>query len=196
VRTEDEVPVPAGPTPEVGDRRGGRILAATVGLMFAMLGTAFSAAVWWIFSGPPEDHLVADEQRLAQVTSRLTPVLRDFDAVVLVEDGVTSTGPATIEPCSSDSGQIHEPYAVRVWTLPTSATGDDALYATPVSRAAALSVAQQLRDRGWRGGLTLTPGSWTELSLRGDGYTVTATVRAYGDAVHLTGVSPPAGVCS
>lgn len=172
------------------------MLAATVGVVFAILGTAFSATVWWLFSGPPENHLVADEQRLAQVTSRLTPVLRDFDAVVLVEGGAASTGPATIKPCSSDSGESHEPYAVRIWTLPTSATGDDALYATPVSRAAALSVAQQLRDRGWRGGLTLTPGDWTELTLRGDGYTVTAVVSAYGSAVHLAGVSPPEGVCS
>ncbi|WP_299038038.1 hypothetical protein [uncultured Pseudokineococcus sp.] len=156
------------------------------------------AALWWWVTTPSDVPAAAavDEQAMALVEERLAPVLKDFDAVTLPASSAAGTEAATVEGCFIDSGQTHEPSAVRVWDLPSTATGEQALDATSASRQAALSIAEQLRDLGWAGGQRLTPADWTELTLTRDGYGVTATINAFGDAVYLTAETSPSQVCS
>lgn len=171
-----------------------------IGASAAVLALAVPAvAVLWWWVTTPADAAAApavDERAMALVEERLAPVLEDFDAVTLPAGSATDTGAATVEACFIDSGQTHEPSAVRVWDLPSTATGEQALEATSASRQAALSIAEQLRDLGWAGGQRLTPADWTELTLSDDGYDVTATINAYGDAIYLTAETSPSQVCS
>lgn len=171
-----------------------------VGALVTVLALAVPAvaALWWWVTTPSDGPAAAavDEQAMALVEERLAPVLDDFDAVMLPASSAVGTEAATVEGCFIDSGQTHEPSAVRVWDLPSTATGEQALDATSASRQAALSIAEQLRDLGWSGGQRLTPADWTELTLTGDGYDVTATINAYGGAIYLTAETSPSQVCS
>lgn len=171
------------------------LVVVAVLLALLLVGAVVVAAAWWWLTGRPPAELDVDPERASLVEERLAPVLEDFDAVDLRGTSATSLGPATVEECFLDSGDIHQPSAGRAWSVPTTATGEQALEATDSSRQVALSIAEQLRDRGWRGGQELGPADWSELTLSGEGYTVTARVSAYGDVVFLSAETPP-HVCS
>lgn len=164
----------------------GWAVLVTVLAALVVAGMVAVAVSWWWLTGRPPTDVEVDSQKSLQLEQRFAPVLEDFDDVDVTDQGGDSRGAAAIDECYLDSGQVHQPAAARAWSVLVGQAGEETEDLSASSRRVVLAVAEQLRQRGWQGGQRLTEAGWAELTLPGDGYTITATVDVSGGVVSVT----------
>lgn len=94
--------------------------------------------------------ITVNEEALAKVRQRLNVAVDDLNAV---EDPALAHArqPATLNGCTTDSGDLFQPEVFQSWRLVRSAKTRNLYKTTRQGRAAALDIARQLIALGWSG---------------------------------------------
>lgn len=135
-----------------------------------------------------------DDQQLALVMDRLQPAKADL-AQVSTPAFVVSEGPATVNGCSTDSGQVFDPSAGRSWRFTGQARGKPLGRPTTAGARAGRSVVRQLEAAGWQVTGTAPRDHAVFLELPRDGYQVSLTVHWFGDGMFAQAWTTPRHIC-
>lgn len=140
-----------------------------------------------------------DRRVLADWNTKLAPALEDLNSIGEVP-GLESAEPASISPCSYDSGELFDLSAGRYWdaSVPGRTEEHPPASVTPSTAHAFLDIVTRLKKAGWKviktgdyAKMERPPGltyDGVDLTKENLGVTDTLTVAVYDDSVlaHLT----------
>lgn len=172
---------------------GKRRLVAFWASVGAVLLTLVGVPAWWVMHnfGPAT---VKDPAAMSQYRERLRPVLAELDT--LPDSGYAhASRPAQFVGCGTDSGEIMEPEAYRIWHLNRDAIPSDGLQVSDGGQQAAGHIAAQLIGRGWHGSRHLDGSLSTRLWKPQGDHKVYVSIQAFNDEVLVEADTPSKRLC-